>query len=404
MSEKRDDVPAVQPVTALIQHPYVPPAGFDAVPPAVHKASTVFFPDVAALRSRTWLDKSGYTYGLHGTPTTFTLEARLATLEGGSHVVLTPSGLAAIVLVDTTFLSAGDHLLLPDNVYNPSREFARHELARWGVTHGFYNPLDPQSLADALTPATKLVWLEAPGSVTLEFPDLRALVRLLRERAPAGTVIALDNTWGAGLALRPFDLGEGLAVDVSMQALTKYASGGADVLMGAVVVRDQPLYERLAWTHSRSGLGVGADDVETVLRSLPTLPLRYAAHDAACRRVAQWCAGRSEFARVLHPALPGSPGHEHWLSHCRAAGGLVTVELQARYSQREADAFVDALRRFRLGYSWGGPMSLAVPYRPPGAARPASPYRGALVRFSIGLEAVEDLLADLAQALDVLPS
>jgi cystathionine beta-lyase len=403
MTDKSDDLPAVQPATALIQHPYVPPAGFDAVAPAVHKASTVFFPDVATLRSRTWIDKSGYTYGLHGTPTTFTLEARIATLEGGNHVVLTPSGLAAIVLVDTTFLSAGDHLLLPDNAYNPSREFARHELARWGVTHAFYNPLDPQSLADALTPATKLVWLEAPGSVTLEFPDLRTLVRLVRERAPKGAVIALDDTWGAGLALRPFDLGEGLAVDVSMQALTKYASGGADVLMGAVVVREQPLYERLAWTHSRSGLGVGADDVETVLRSLPSLPLRYAAHDAACRRVAQWCAGRSEFARVLHPALPGSPGHEHWRSHCRAAGGLVTVELQARYAQREVDAFVDALRRFRLGYSWGGPVSLAVPYRAPGAYKPPSPYRGALVRFSIGLEAVEDLLADLEQALAALP-
>jgi cystathionine beta-lyase len=403
MSASSDNPAAMQPVTALIQHPYVAPAGFQAVQPSVHKASTVIFPNVAALRSRTWIDKSGYTYGLHGTPTTFTLEARIATLEGGRHVMLAPSGLAAIVLVDTALLRCGDQVLLPDNAYGPGKEFARHELARWGITHAFYDPLDVDSLAAALSPATRLVWLEAPGSVTLEFPDLRGLVRCVRERGPAGAVVALDNTWGAGLALRAFDLGDGLGVDLSVQALTKYASGGADVLMGAVTVCDEGLYRQLAWTHSRSGLGVGGNDVETLLRSLPSLPLRYAAHDAAARRVAQWCAGRREFVRVLHPALPGSPGHEHWASHCQAAAGLVTVELDPRHDAPACDAFVDALRRFRLGYSWGGPVSLAVPYRPGSLRKLATPYRGTLVRFSVGLEAVDDLLTDLAQALAVLP-
>lgn len=402
MSVPPDDRASVPLATALIQHPYVAPPGFAAVPPPVHKASTVIFPNVAALRSRSWIDKSGYTYGLHGTPTTFTLEARIATLEGGRHVMLTPSGLAAIVLVDSALLQAGDQVLLPDNAYGPGKEFARHELARWGITHAFYDPLDAGSLAAALSPATRLVWLEAPGSVTLEFPDLRGLVRCVRERAPAGTAIALDNTWGAGLALRAFDLGQGLGVDLSVQALTKYASGGADVLMGAVTTCDESLYHKLAWTHSRSGLGVGGNDVELVLRSLPSLPLRYAAHDAAARRVAQWCAGRGEFVRVLHPALPASPGHEHWASHCQAAAGLVTVELDPRYDVRACDAFVDALRLFRLGYSWGGPLSLAVPYRPAGLRKLPVPYRGTLVRLSIGLEAVDDLLADLEQALAAL--
>ena len=387
--------------TRLIHHPYTPPAGFEAVQPGVHKASTVIFPDVAAMRSRTWLDKSGYTYGLHGTPTSFTLEARIATLEGGTHALLTPSGLAAIVLVDTALLKAGDQVLLPDNVYAPSREFARHELARWGISHAFYDPMDAGSLAAALTPATKLVWLEAPGSVTLEFPDLRGLVRCVREHAP-GARLALDNTWGAGLAFRPFDLGQSDGVDISIQALTKYASGGGDVLMGSVAVRDPALYEQLALTRSRAGLGVGANDVEAVLRSLPSLPLRYAAHDGATRRFAQWCAGRSEFVRVLHPALPGSPGHEHWAAVCGAAAGLVAVEIDPRHDVPATDAFVDALRLFRLGYSWGGPVSLVVPYRMAGMRRLPTPYKGTLVRFSIGLEAVEDLIADVSAALKAL--
>ena len=399
MSESRNDLR-----TGLIHHPFTPPAGFEAVQPGVHKASTVIFPDVAAMRSRTWLDKSCYTYGLHGTPTSFTLEARIATLEGGTHALLTPSGLAAIVLVDTALLKAGDQVLLPDNVYAPSREFARHELARWGISHAFYDPLDAASLAAALTPATRLVWLEAPGSVTLEFPDLRGLVRCVREQAPAARV-ALDNTWGAGLAFRPFDLGQGDGVDVSIQALTKYASGGGDVLMGSVTVCDPALYEPLALTRGRLGLGVGANDVEAVLRSLPSLPLRYAAHDAATRRFMQWCAGRSEFMRVLHPAWPGSPGHGHWAAACGeggAAAGLVTVEIDPTHDVPATDAFVNALRLFRLGYSWGGPVSLVVPYRMAGMRRLPTPYKGTLVRFSIGLEAVEDLIADVSAALEVL--
>lgn len=399
MTDSSDD-----PRTRLIHHPYIPPGGFEAVLPGVHKASTVIFPNVAAMRSRTWLDKSGYTYGLQGTPTSFTLEARVATLEGGTHALLTPSGLSAIGLVDAALLKAGDRLLLPDNVYAPSREFARHELARWGISHAFYDPMDVASLAAALTPATRLVWLEAPGSVTLEFPDLHGLVRCVRQHAPTARV-ALDNTWGAGLAFQPFDLGQGDGVDVSIQALTKYASGGGDVLMGSVTVRDPALYEPLALTRSRLGLGVGANDVETVLRSLPSLPLRYAAHDAAARRFMQWCAGRREFVRVLHPSLPGSPGHGHWAAVCGASGaaaGLVTVEIDPAHDVPETDVFVDALRLFRLGYSWGGPVSLAVPYRMAGMRRLPTPYKGTLVRFSIGLEAVEDLIADVSAALEAL--
>ncbi len=387
--------------TDLIHHAYQAPEGFASPVVPVAKGSTVFFPTVAALRSRTWVDRGAYTYGLHGTPTTFTLEARLASLEGGTHCMLVSSGLAAITLVDIALLASGDHLLLPDNAYGPNKTFTQHELARWGITHALYDPLDVATLAAAITPATRLVWLEAAGSVTLEFPDLRTLVRTVRERAPQA-VVALDNTWGAGLAFDAFDLGQGQGVDVTIHALTKYPSGGGDVLMGSVVCRDDALYRKLALSRSRVGHGVGVNDVEAVLRSLPSLPLRYAAQDQAGRAFSHWCSTRGEFARVLHPALPGSPGHAHWQSHCRAAAGLVTVEVDARFAPAQVDAFVDALRLFRIGWSWGGPISLAVPYRAAAIRDRPTPYRGVLVRFCLGLEAVDDLIADVEQALSVL--
>jgi cystathionine beta-lyase len=392
--------------TGLIHHAYEPPEGFDAVAPGVFKASTVLFPNVAEMRSRQWMERTGYTYGLHGTPTSFTLEQRIAALEGGTHAMLTPSGLAAIVLVDQALLSAGDAVLLPDNVYAPSLNHAQHELARWGVAHRLYDPMDAASLAAALGEDVKLVWLEAPGSVTLEFPDLRALVRLVRERAPQA-VVALDNTWGAGIALDAFELGEvqgeGQGADLTIHALTKYPSGGADLLMGSVVTRDAKLFARLAATHGRLGLGVGANDVEAVLRGLNTIALRYAAQDAAARRIAEWALSRNEFVRVPHPALSSSPGHAHWAGHCRAAAGLVTVEFDPdRFTAAQVDAFVDALRLFGIGWSWAGPRSLAVPYAPKALRRMQTAYRGPLVRLCIGLEAVEDLVADLERALAIV--
>jgi cysteine-S-conjugate beta-lyase len=306
MTEPASALPAPTPAdtplaTALIHHPYQPPAGFGAIPIGVFKASTVIFPNVAALRARDWRHKTGYTYGLHGTPTTFTLEERIATLEGGTHCVLTPSGLAAIAMTNVALLRRGDEILLPDNVYGPSREMARTLLAEWGITHRLYDPTDVAAFKAMLTDHTKLVWVEAPGSITMEFPDLRALVAAARER---GVLCALDNTWGSGIALRPFDLGGGVGVDISMHALTKYPSGGGDVLMGSVVTRDPKLHEQLLLAHMRLGIGVAANDAETVLRSLPTLALRYHAHDAAARRVAMWLQKQPVVHTVLHPALP----------------------------------------------------------------------------------------------------
>lgn len=388
-----------QKTTALIHHPYRAPAGFDAVPPGVFKASTVIFKNTAAMRARDWKDRSAYTYGLHGTPTSMMLEERIATLEGGLQTLLVPSGLAAIALADMALLKSGDEVLIPSNAYGPGKELAIHELASWGITHRYYDAMNAQSLNDAIGPATTLVWLEAAGSITMEFPDLPELVRMCRAR---GVLSALDNTWGAGLAFNAFDLPGGQSVDICMQALTKFPSGGADVLMGSVTTRDEALHLRLKATHMRMGWGVGMNDVELVLRGLPSVQVRYEAHDRAARALAQWWSQQGEVTQVLHPALPDSPGHAHWKAVCNdRAAGLFSVVFDERFSTAQVDALVDALRLFKIGFSWAGPVSLAVPYDIK-ALRKDSAWRGTLVRFSVGLEAIEDLIADCAQALTTL--
>lgn len=395
--------------TGLIHHPYVAPEGFEAPQPGVFKASTVYFPTVAAMRSREWKDKTAYTYGLHGTPTSYALEERLATLEGGLQCLLVPSGLAALGLVALSLLKSGDEVLLPDNVYGPNKTLVEGELMGWGITHQYYNPMDPEDLEAQISSRTKLVWLEAAGSVTLEFPNLVELVRICQRRK---VLTALDNTWGAGLAFAPFDLVPGasqvVGVDVSAHALTKYPSGGGDVLMGSVTTRDAGLHLKLKLTHMRFGLGVGMNDVELVLRSLPSIVLRYRAHDAATRVLAAWAQTQPEFVQVLHPALEESPGHAHWKALCGGgegwAAGLFSVILDKRFSRAQTDAFCDALKLFRLGYSWGGPVSLVVPYALEAmrSGWPSHLLPGTLVRFSVGLEDVADLQADIAQALNTL--
>ena len=410
-----------QPIsTRLIHHPYAPPAGFAAPQPGVFKASTIFFPNVAALRARDWKNNDGYTYGLHGTPTTFLLEQRIAALESGRHCVLVPSGLAAIANVNVALLKAGDEVLLPDNVYGPSKALANSELRQWGVTHQLYDPMNPADLEARIGPNTKLVWLEAPGSVTMEFAPLAQLARICRQR---GVTSALDNTWGAGLAFNGFDLEPGndptagSGADIVIQALTKYPSGGGDVLMGSIVTRDGDLHLKIKLAHMRMGWGVGGNDAETILRSLPSLALRYRAHDVAARQLARWLQGRPEIAQLLHPAFEGSPGHAHWRALCGGnreaegvdasghAAGLFSVVFDKIFGPARVDVFCNTLKLFRLGFSWGGPVSLAVPYdvKPMRSAALRSwTHDGVLVRLSVGLEAVDDLRADLSQALTAM--
>ncbi len=380
--------------TSLVHSDYSAPPNFGGLQPPVQHASTVIFDNVAAMRSRSWEDKSSYTYGLHGTPTSFTLEARLAEIEQGAYCLLAPSGLAAIAMVDFALLQSGDDVLLPDNVYNPNRELGDWLTRSFGLTARYYDPLIGAGIAELIQPNTRLIWTEAPGSVTMEVPDIPAICAAAHAK---GVLVAIDNTWSAGIAFPAFDHG----VDLIMQALTKYQSGGSDVLMGAVITRDQALNARLQAAHMRLGFGVGMDDVYLVLRNLSSLKLRFDAHDRSARKVAAWLQTRPEISKMLHPALPGCPGHELWQRDFSGAGGLFSVMFNPRYTEAQTDRFVDTLKLFKIGFSWGGAHSLCVPYRIR-QMRQNWPYEGTLVRFNIGLEDAEDLIADIEQAFLVL--
>jgi cystathionine beta-lyase len=380
--------------TRLIHHDYVPPGGYEAVPPGVFKGSTVLFPNVATVRERAkaFGHRDGYSYGLYGTPTTYMLERRLCTLEGGQHCLLGPSGQAAIAVVNVGLLSAGDEVLLPTNVYGPALRHARVTLSRLGIAHQCYDPMDITDLQAKLGPRTKLVWVEAPGSITMEFPDLRTLTATAKN---AGAVVALDNTWGAGIAFAPFEMG----VDISVHALTKYPSGGADVLMGSIITNDDTLHDKLRVAYLDLGMGVGGNDAELVLRGLASIKARYDLHDASARSLAIWLGQQKGIHRVLHPALASCPGHEHWATHCSAAAGLFSVLIDESRTPQQVDSFCDRLKLFGIGLSWGGPMSLVMPYDMGSIRSGNQCYPGHLLRFSIGLESADDLREDLARTL-----
>ncbi len=282
-------------------------------------------------------------------------------------------------------------MLLPENVYGPNRDLGRWLSGDFGITARFYDPMIGAGIAELIAPNTKLLWTEAPGSVSMEVPDLPALCKAAHEK---GVLVALDNTWSAGLALRGFDMG----ADIIMQALTKYQSGGSDVLMGALITREQALNDRLATVHMRLGMGVSADDAYLVLRGLPSMTLRFQAHDSSARKIATWLTARPEISKVLHPAFADCPGHEHWKRDFTGAGGLFSVLFDARYTEQQTDRFVDSLALFGIGYSWGGAHSLVLPYRMAAMRRNWSGH-GTLVRFHIGLEDTADLIADIDNAL-----
>jgi cystathionine beta-lyase len=370
--------------------------GFESFAVPVARASTVVFPDLATMRSLDWRNDGQWRYGLHATPTSLVLAQRLAAIEGGNHALLQPSGLSAISNVYFGLVKAGDDVLIPDNVYSPNREHGDWLARDFGITARYYDPMIGAGIADLIQPNTRLIWLEAPGSVTMEVPDVDAITAAARAR---NVITAIDNTWSAGLAFRPFEHG----VDISVQALTKYQSGGGDVLMGATITVERELHVKLKAARMRMGIGVSSDDCSLILRSLPSMQVRFEQHDRSALALAKWLKTRPEIAAVLHPALPDCPGHEFYERDFTGAGGLFSVVFDGRYTPAQIDTFCESLELFSIGWSWGGAHSLVMPYDIALMRTAAQwPHRGTLVRFYIGLEEEADLRADMERSLGTL--
>ena len=377
--------------TKLIHSDAHIPSGYRSLASPTFRGSTTLFPSAAAATDQWDQKRVGYTYGLYGTPTVMELAARVCELESGAHTILTPGGQAAISLINLAMLQAGDHLLIPASVYYPNRQLATRLLSRFGISTDFYDPLIGAGIASFIQEHTKLIWCESPGSITMEVQDIPAIAEAAHARSVR---VVLDNTWSAGVLFDAFAHG----VDITMQAITKYIGGHSDLLLGSITVRDDSLYQRLGAAQQVIGCAVSPDDCSLALRGLQTLAVRLAAIEQSALEIAKWLAARPEIERVLHPALETSPGHEFWKRDFLGSSGVFSVVFRPGPSQQQVFAFVDALKLFRVGYSWGGVASLAIAYRmgrTPG--RPSFDHR--IVRLNIGLEATSDLIADLAQAL-----
>lgn len=388
--------------TELIHAPRRAPQYISTVQPPLFRASTIIFPNTHALFNRHWTDEYDYSYGTHGTPTTFTLADNIARLEGGKHCLLAPSGLSAINLVNACFLSQGDEVWVADNIYGPNMEHLRNLETRYGIQVKVYNPIDVSTFEPTLK--AKLIWLEAAGSVTLEFPDL---VNLVKKAKQANILTALDNTWGAGLAFNAFDFSEEhLSVDISVHALTKYPSGGGDILMGSVVTQDQHLHHQLFRMHAIQGIAISADDAAQVQRSLASMQLRYEQQSRSTVQLLKWLKQQPQFIQILHPANENSAGHYYWKKICTTdqSAGLVSVIFKPEYDLNAIRKFCDSLNLFKLGFSWGGPVSLVMLYnlKEMRALENTHLQQGLLVRFCIGLEHPADLIQDIENALKQL--
>jgi cystathionine beta-lyase len=353
------------------------------VNPPVYRGSTILYETLDALNSRT----QPYTYGRRATPTTRALEEAITELEGGAATILTSSGLGAVSTALLAFVSAGDHILITDSAYQPGRTFADKMLKRLGVEITYYDPGIGAGVAELFRPNTRLILVESPGSQTFEMQDIPAIAAEAHKR---DIWVLADNTWATPLYCKPLALG----ADVSIQAATKYIVGHADAMLGAVVANARAA--RLI-DHAKEALGTcpGSEDTYLGLRGLRTLDVRLERHQKSALAVAQWLANRAEVDRVLYPPLPSDPGHALWKRDFTGASGLFTAVLNP-VSKKALAAFLDGLKLFGMGYSWGGYESLVVPFDPT-SYRTATKWTGPgpALRFHVGLEAVEDLIRDL---------
>lgn len=354
-------------------------------PPVVH-ASTVLFPDAATMETR----NQKYTYGTRGTTTTTALEQAINMLEGSEDTILVPSGLAAVTVPLLAFLSSGDHILIVDSVYAPTRRFADTMLKKLGIEIDYYPPMVGAAIASWMKPNTKVVFTESPGSNTFEMQDIPAISKAAHS---GGAIVMMDNTWATPLFFKPLDHG----VDISIHAATKYPSGHSDVLMGTVSA-NKACANQLRESLITLGICVGPDDAYQILRGLRTMGVRLERHQQTTLALAQWLETDRRVARVLHPALPSFPGHDLWKRDFCGSSGIFSIVLNGG-GKKEAHAFLDALSIFGLGYSWGGYASLAIHVWLGDRVHSKAPSEGPVIRLQIGLEDAVDLRADIERGL-----
>ncbi|HYG91546.1 MAG TPA: cystathionine beta-lyase [Azospirillum sp.] len=383
MKEAKD----VKPDTLIAHAGRDPEANFGIVNPPVYHASTVLFPTLEALEASDRNPLEGVHYGRMGTPSSYAFEEAVAALEGGYRAVTAASGLAAIATALTAFTKAGDHVLVTDSAYGPTRRVCNEILARYGVEVEFYDPLIGADIARLIRPNTTVVFIESPGSLTFEVQDVPAIAKAAKA---AGATVLMDNTWATPLFFRPFEHG----VDVSIHAATKYIVGHADAMLGLMVCNEAS-WTRIKKNAVHFGTCAGPDDMYLGLRGLRTLSVRLKRHQESGLALADWLSGRPEVARILHPARPGDAGYELWKRDFTGASGLFAAEFKA-VPKKALAAMLDGLELFGMGYSWGGFESLILPTHPAGA-RTATKWRseGPLIRFHTGLEDVDDLIKDL---------
>ncbi|CUR81143.1 cystathionine beta-lyase [Achromobacter xylosoxidans] len=365
---------------------------FASLSPAVQRASTVVFDSLDAFVNRKHRQPDGFSYGVTGTPTARLLEDRIAALEGGRHCVITPSGAAALMTVVMGFVRGGDHLLLSAACYGALKTFGEKWLAHMGVDVELYDPSIGAGIEALIRPATRMICIEAPGTVTMEMADVPAIAAAARRH---GVLTMMDNTWASPLGFQPLAHG----VDFSVEAATKFFGGHSDVLMGSISMNDADHYAVLRETQSILGQQVSPDDCFLVLRGLETLALRLRAQSDATLRVAEWLQSQPQVERLLYPPLPSDPGHALWQRDFRTNGCLFSMVL-APAPEAAFNGFFDSLRHFAIGASWGGVHSLAA-YYPAGlqAGRAFPATDRPIVRLSIGLEEVDTLKDDLRGAL-----
>jgi cystathionine beta-lyase len=369
------------------------PANFRSLAMPTYRGSTVVFDRQADVSDDWRQTESGYSYGLYGTPTVLELGARIAEIEGARHSFVVPGGQAAISLIYLAFCTTGTHALVPVTAYGPNRELAVGLLQRLGISVEAYDPLIGAGIANLIRENTTLIWVESPGSVTMEIQDVPAIVAAAHGRK---VPVALDNTYAAGVLFDAFAHG----VDVSMQALTKYVGGHSDLLLGTVSVAGAAAYEAIGSVYKQLGMAVSPDDCSLALRGLQTLGIRLERLEKTTLEVARWLAKHPNIKTVLHPALQSCPGHEYWHRDFTGSSSIFSIVFDERFTAGQVIAFVDRLKLFKIGFSWGGVTSLVLVY--PNLDRPGRHYGGRLVRLNVGLEESSDLIFDLTHALNTM--